>query len=175
MTLQDTSSEPGSGVKFLRLARWFADLPSTPEFNILVFSFLINLPWELWQVTFYQGIAEQPHGAGVKVCTQATFGDAGIALAAFWVTALIAKSRTWILRRSRADIAVFIGVGLVATIAFETLATGALERWAYSDAMPRLPVLGTGLLPLLQWLALPPLVLWFVRRQIGAPAPGDGR
>jgi hypothetical protein len=35
--------------------------------------------------------------------------------------------------------------------------------------MPRLPVIGTGLLPLLQWLVIPPLVLWFVRRQI---APG---
>lgn len=159
----------------MRLGRWISNFPGTPEFNILVFSFLINLPWELWQVTFYQGIAEQPHGAGVKACTQATFGDSGIALAAFWVTALIAKSRNWILRPRRSDIAVFVGVGLVATIAFETLATGALERWAYSDAMPRLPVLGTGLLPLLQWLALPPLVLWFVRRQIGAAGPADGR
>jgi hypothetical protein len=44
------------------------------------------------------------------------------------------------------------------------------NRWDYSDAMPRLPVMGTGLLPLLQWLAVPLLVLWFVRRQIGIPA-----
>jgi len=43
------------------------------------------------------------------------------------------------------------------------------SRWAYSEAMPHLPVLGTGLLPLLQWLVIPPLVLWFIRRQI---APG---
>jgi hypothetical protein len=168
-TLQNTSSELDSRVKILRLARWFANLPSTPEFNVLVFSFLINLAWELWQVTFFQGMAEQPHGAGAKACTQATFGDAGIALAAFWVTAFFARTRSWIMQPSKSDIAIFIGVGLVATIIFETLATGVLERWAYSDAMPRLPVLGTGLLPLLQWLALPPLVLWFVRRQI---APG---
>ncbi|MGQ0580040.1 MAG: hypothetical protein ACT4PQ_14185 [Betaproteobacteria bacterium] len=68
------------------------------------------------------------------------------------------------MRPSGSDIATFIGVGLVATIIFETLATGVPERWAYNDAMPRLPVLGTALLPLLQWLAVPPLVLWFVRR-----------
>jgi hypothetical protein len=153
----------------LRLACWFVNLPSTPEFNVLVFSFLINLAWELWQVPFFQGMADQPHGLGVKVCTQATVGDAGIALTAFWVTAFFARTRSWILQPSRSDIAIFIGVGLVATIIFETLAIGVLGRWAYNDAMPRLPVLGTGLLPLLQWLALPPLVLWFVRRQI---APG---
>jgi len=155
----------------LRLARWFANLPNTPEFSVLIFSFLLNLAWELWQVPFFHGMADQPHWLGVKACTQATFGDAGIALAAFWVTALIARSRTWILRRSRSDIAVFIGVGLVATIAFETLATGALERWAYSDAMPRLPVVGTGLLPVIQWLVIPPLVVWLVSRQIGARSP----
>jgi len=155
----------------MRLARWFANLPNTPEFNVLIFSFLLNLAWELWQVPFFHGMADQPHWLGVKACTQATFGDAGIALAAFWVTALIARSRTWILRPSRPDIAVFIGVGLVTTITFETLATGALERWAYSDAMPRLPVVGTGLLPVIQWLVIPPLVVWFVRRQIGARSP----
>ena len=155
----------------MRLARWFANLPNTPEFNVLIFSFLLNLAWELWQVPFFHGMADQPHWLGVKACTQATFGDAGIALAAFWVTALIAKSRTWILRRSRSDIAIFIGVGLVATIAFETLATRALERWAYSDAMPRLPVVGTGLLPVIQWLVIPPLVVWLVSRQIGARSP----
>ena len=155
----------------MRLARWFANLPNTPEFNVLIFSFLLNLAWELWQVPFFHGMADQPHWLGVKACTQATFGDAGIALAAFWVTALIVRSRTWIEQPSRSDIAIFIGVGLVATFAFETLATGALERWAYSDAMPRLPVVGTGLLPVIQWLVIPPLVVWFVRRQIGARSP----
>ena len=159
----------------MRLGRWISNFPGTPEFNILVFSFLINLPWELWQVTFYQGIAEQPHGAGVKVCTQATFGDAGIALAAFWVTAFFAGTRSWIKQSSKLDIAIYIGIGLAATIVFEALATGVLGRWAYNDAMPRLPILGTGLLPLLQWLTLPPLALWFVRRQTGVPASEHGR
>jgi hypothetical protein len=159
----------------LRHVRWFANLPGTPEFNILVFSFLINLAWEYWQVPFFRGMAGQPHWLGVKTCTQATFGDAGIALTAFWVTAFFARTRSWIKQSSRLDIAIFIGVGLTATIVFEALATGVLGRWAYNDAMPRLPILGTGLLPLLQWLALPPLVLWFVRRQIGAPVSGGGR
>ena len=166
---------PRSRAYFAEHMKPLSALVNTPEFNVVIFSLLLNLAWEVWQVPFFLGMADQPHWLGVKACTQAAFGDAGIALAAFWVAALIARSRTWILRPSRPDIAIFVGVGLIATIAFETLATGALERWAYSDAMPRLPILGTGLLPLLQWLTLPPLVLWFVRRQIGAPALGNGR
>ena len=147
--------------------RWLENLPTTPEFSVVVFSFLLNLVWEYWQVPFFRGMANESHWIGVKTCTQATVGDAGISLAAFWITALLARSRSWIMRPSRSDIAIFIGVGLVATIVFETLATAVLERWAYSDTMPRLPIVGTGLLPLLQWLVIPPLVLWFVRRQIG--------
>jgi hypothetical protein len=143
----------------------------TPEFNVMIFSFLLNLAWEVWQVPFFRGMADQPHWLGVKACTQATFSDAGIALAAFWVTAVYAKARSWISQPNRMQIAIFLGVGIVATIIFEALATGALERWAYTDAMPRLPILGTGLLPVIQWLVIPPLVLWFVRRQSGAPLP----
>lgn len=154
-------------MKILRLPRWIANLPSTPEFNVLVFSFLINLSWELWQVQFFQGMTDRAHGVGVKACTLATVGDAGIALVAFWLTAYFARTRSWIMQPSRADIAIFMGVGLVSTIILETLAIGVLGRWAYSDAMPRLPILGTGLAPLLQWLVIPGLVLWIVRRQIG--------
>lgn len=155
----------------MRPMRWIASLPGTPEFNVLVFSFLLNLAWEVWQVPFFRGMADQPHWLGVKICTQATFGDAGIALAAFWVTAFFARTRSWIMQPSRSDIAIFIGVGLAATIILETLAIGVLARWAYSEAMPHLPVLGTGLLPLLQWLVIPPLVLWFVRRKPGSRSP----
>ncbi len=146
-------------------------LLKTPEFSVVVFSFLLNLAWEYWQVPFFRGMGDQPHWLGVKACTQATFGDAGIALVAFWVTAFFARTRSWIMQPTRSDIAIFIGVGLVAAIVFEALAIGVLERWAYSDAMPRLPVLGTGLVPVIQWLVIPPLVVWFVRRQNGTRFP----
>ena len=77
-------------------------LLDTPEFNIALFAFLLNLPWEFWQVPFFAG-------------------------------------------------------------------------------MPRLPLLGTGMLPVLQWIVIPPLVLWFVKRQVGctvgavAPEHREGR
>ena len=57
-------------------------------------------------------------------------------------------------------------IGLIVTIALEYWATQIGGRWEYAEAMPRLPLLGTGLAPLLQWLLIPPLVIWLVRRQI---------
>ena len=48
----------------------------------------------------------------------------------------------------------------------ERLATGPLERWAYAERMPVIPLLEVGLSPLLQWIVVPPLIVWLVRRQL---------
>jgi hypothetical protein len=159
----------------LRSARWLAGLPDTPEFNILIFSFLLNLPWEVWQVPFFRGMADRPHWEGIVACTRAAFGDAGISLASFWMVAAFVRTRSWILKPRAGDILAFTAVGVAATIVLEYLATGSWGRWAYNDAMPRVPVLGTGLVPLLQWLILAPVVLWLIRRQIGAKGAGAGQ
>jgi hypothetical protein len=148
------------------------DLKSThrwldfPEVNVAIFAFLLNFVWEMWQVPFFARIQTLPHWEGVKICSQATFGDVIIALIAFWSIAVIVRSRSWIKQPNGWEIAGFIVVGVLITIGLEALATDVLGRWQYGDSMPTLPVLGTGLLPLLQWLLLPPLVLWFVRRQL---------
>ncbi|HEV8260761.1 MAG TPA: hypothetical protein VGQ19_08405 [Burkholderiales bacterium] len=94
-----------------------AKLVQSPELNVGVFSFLFNLVWELWQVPLFQGIADEPHWLGVKTCMLATFGDAGIALVAFCVTAIFAGTRSWIIGPRKADIAIFLNVGVLATIA----------------------------------------------------------
>jgi hypothetical protein len=85
---------------------------------------------------------------------------------AFWGIAAIAGSRTWVLGSRLGEAMGFIGIGLALTILIERLATGPLRRWEYAEAMPILPILDIGLAPLLQWVLLPPLAAWFVRRQL---------
>ncbi len=69
-------------------------------------------------------------------------------------------------RPSGTTLAAFVAIGLIVTIALEYWATQIGGRWEYAEQMPRLPLLGTGLAPLLQWVLIPPLVVWLVRRQI---------
>ncbi|WP_310449522.1 hypothetical protein [Sulfuritalea sp.] len=136
-----------------------------PETNVVLFAFLLNLPWEMWQIPLFTGTSSLAHWDGVVMCTRATVGDAVIALCAFWLVATVC-TRDWIRRPSGISLGAFVAAGLVATIALEYWATRIGGRWEYAEAMPRLPLLGTGLAPLLQWLLLPPLVVWLVRRQI---------
>lgn len=140
-------------------------LSENPELNLFFFSFLVNFVWEMWQVPLYEGMAAAPHFEAVRVCTQASLGDGLISVVAFWAAAAATGTRHWYLRLRPAALVTYLAVGVAITIVLEWLATGPLERWRYDAAMPRLPLLGTGLLPVLQWLFLPPLTLALMRRQ----------
>lgn len=137
-----------------------------PEVNIAIFAFLLNFVWEVQQMPFFALPSSLSCQERVINCTLATVGDVAIMLTGFWVVAALARSRRWILQPSGWHIAVFLSVVIFITIIFESLATGVLNRWEYASIMPTLPGLGTGLLPLLQWLLLPLLVIWFLRRQL---------
>src|SRR5680860_183399 len=137
-----------------------------PEVNVAIFAFLLNFVWEIWQMPLYEATANSIFFEGIAGCTLATFGDAAITLIGFWSVAAVVRSRQWVLRPNWPQVAGFVTVGIVITILLETLATGPLDRWNYSDSMPLVPIVHIGLTPFLQWLFLPPLVVWFVRRQL---------
>jgi hypothetical protein len=141
-------------------------LADAPETNVAIFAFLLNLPWELAQVPLFAGMATAQHWSAILACGAATLGDVTIALAAFWTVAAGVGARRWVLAPTRGRVAAFVAVGMVITTVMERLATGLFGRWAYAEAMPVVPVLEVGLSPLLQWIVLPPLIVWFVRRQL---------
>ena len=148
-----------------------AGLWRTPELPVIFFTFLLHFVWEFVQVPTYTGMAELPHWEAIKLCMSATFGDVGFALTAFWLASLAARRRDWILRPTRFSAAIFVAVGIVLTVGFEYYYTNISMRWTYSELMPLVPPLGTGLSPLLQWLVIPPLVIWLTRRHLlGAQA-----
>lgn len=143
-----------------------ATLLHVPELPLAFFGFLLNFVWEMGAVPFYTQIGEARHWDVVWLCTQATLGDVVILLLAFWGAAMVAGTRAWVLAPRPLPFSVYLGIGLAVTVVFEHLATTILDRWAYAEAMPVLPLLGTGLMPLLQWLLLPPLALSLARRQL---------
>ena len=148
-------------------------LVNHPVFNIALFALLLSLPWELGQMWLYAGSAQMPHLHGIQICMAATVGDAVIMLIAFEIVATAARSQGWIRAPKTAQVAGFVLIGLAMTIAIEIIATRSAGTfsWRYTQAMPVTPLLGVGLAPLLMWLVVPLLVLWFVRRQISCAPP----
>lgn len=136
------------------------------ELNIALFAFLLNFVWEILQGGLYLGFNELSYQRGVNYCVRATFADTGIILVSFWLLAWLGGGRHWPLHPGIGRILVFTLIGLVITIVLEILSTRVWGRWSYAASMPVLPILTVGLAPFLQWVLLPPLTLWFVRRQV---------
>ena len=146
--------------------RLFRALTATPEFNLIVFAPLLNFPWEVLQAPLFEGMAAAPHSRVISACLQATLGDAVIVLLAHASVVVATRRRRWVLAPSRREVVGFVAVGVGITAIIEWLATRGhwAQTWAYSSAMPVMPGVGIGLSPLLQWVIVPPIVLWFARR-----------
>lgn len=145
---------------------WSGRWLDSSETNLAVVAFLLHFVWEFLQVPLFADMPDMAHWDAVQFCARAALGDVVITLAAFWLVALVYRDRGWILTPTKAAIAGFIAVGVIITIALEWHATVLIDRWQYDERMPTIPLLGTGLSPLSQWLILPPLVVWVARRQI---------
>ena len=90
-----------------------------------------------------------------------TGGDILITTATFAVAAALAQHFRWPAFGWRMVFAAII-LGATYTIFSEWLNVKIRRSWSYTAAMPVLPVLGTGLTPLLQWLIVPTLALTIV-------------
>ena len=129
------------------------------------FAFLLHFAWEMWQAPMYRTMVRASHLEAVRVCSFATLGDAGIQLLAFAAAAVAAGSRLWLARPRRTPMIVYLVVGLLITVVLEWVNVYVLRRWAYMEQMP--VVLGIGIAPMLQWLVIPPVVLWLAARHLG--------
>ena len=158
-------------------ARVWRALTTAPEFNLAVFALLLNFPWEVLQAPLFEGMAAAPHSTVVGACLRATLGDAVIILLAHAGIVVVTRRRRWVLGAAPHEVAGFVAVGVGITAMIEWLATRWhwAQTWAYSIAMPVIPGIEIGLSPLLQWVIVPPIVLWFVRRQSVRPGVVDER
>jgi hypothetical protein len=116
----------------------------------------LNFGWELVQLPLYMVWWSEPWWRTAFALVHCTGGDLVIGTSAF-VLALGVSRQAWPQDRSarRRVVVVTTVIGVSYTIFSEWLNVEVRQSWAYTESMPRLPFLGTGLTPLLQWLLLP--------------------
>lgn len=134
-----------------------------PVVTLLCWGGVLNGVWEFLHSPLY---TDHSRGAWYIIWTRlhCTVGDLMILLAAFWLTCLVFRTRYW-LRQPRLLAAVlFAGIGLGYTVYSEWHNTTVSKTWEYSPLMP--VIFGIGLSPLLQWVVIPPAVMWLVHRRL---------
>jgi hypothetical protein len=131
----------------------------------LVASFGLHLVWEVLQLPLYtiwtETIARQAFA--VLHCTLGDLMIAGLSLLA--ALALLATPE-WSRSATRTVWLLLLAFGVGYTTYSEWMNVNVRGSWAYAPAMPTLPVIGTGLSPLLQWVFVPTAALWLA---VGSP------
>ncbi len=120
-----------------------------------------NLAWEIAQLPLYTIWSSGTWRELVIAVVHCTLGDVLISAACLFLGLLVVGGGR-LDRWSGRIAAVAIPLGVGYTVFSEWLNVAVRKSWAYAPAMPVLPVLGTGLAPLLQWLVVPALGFWLV-------------
>lgn len=146
------------------ISRWVVRILAAPETNLFLFAFLLNFVYEVWQSPYYEFYRAPSLADKIKDLTHCTFSDGVITLIGSWVVSGLVRSRYWVLKPTRKLTLLFTGVGLVITLVIETYRVNVTK--AYGVPVFAVPGLGMSWLAVLQWIILPPLVLYLARRHM---------
>lgn len=116
-----------------------------------------NLAWEMAQLPLYTIWRTGTTHELTFAIAHCTAGDAIILAIALVVAVLIAGGRDWPSGHHIRVTILATAIGVLYTIFSEWFNVEVSRTWAYTEQMPLLPPLGTGLTPFLQWLVIPPL------------------
>lgn len=133
---------------------------------------LINLFWENLQAPLFFGYADFTRH--FPVCALASVGDAALTIIFYFLVVLKRRNAVWLWQKlSLLEFGFLAAAGIVTAIFIENLAIGS-GWWAYSPAMPLLPLFKVGVLPVLQLAVLPAasfaLARFVLVKFLGAPA-----
>ncbi len=124
----------------------------------------LHLIWETLQLPLYTIWRTGTNFEIAFAVIHCTAGDVMIAAVSLAAAVLLFQHRTWPPQNWVPIVVATLVFGIAITIYSEWLNTVIRKTWAYSDLMPIVPVLGTGLSPLLQWVMVPLCALILTER-----------
>ena len=123
----------------------------------------LNVIWEIAQIGAYD-FPETSLMAVVIGCFVPSLGDGLMTLIIYWSGWLLFRDWGWILNPVRSGYLLMMGVGLILALLVEWNALYRTGAWGYNERMIIIPILGVGLLPLLQMMTLPIAAVLLLQR-----------
>ena len=131
----------------------------------------LHLLWEILQLPLYTIWTAEPRAKQAFAVLHCTIGDVMIASLTLLIALALFGRAEWPSVGSKLVWLTTMVLGAGYTVYSEWLNVNVRGTWAYAPSMPTVPVIGTGLAPLLQWLIVPTLVLWIATAR--RPWQGD--
>lgn len=144
-------------------ASWYWDRDFWRPFFLRYLPFILvaNLGWELAQLPLYAVWHDSTAYWIAYSVVHCTLGDGLIAGLSLFAAAILAGGDRFPHGRVLAVALATVALGAGYTVFSEWMNTTVRESWEYAPAMPIVPLLQVGLMPLLQWLVIPPLAVGF--------------
>lgn len=139
--------------------------------RFLTLATALNLAWEILQLPLYTIWTDGSPAQRTWAVIHCTAGDALIAAVCLGIAVLLVGQRAWPQRRYNAVAATATAAGLIYTVFSEWLNVDLRGAWDYAQAMPRAPLLGTGVAPLAQWIVVPTLSFLLARSRLPSARP----
>ena len=130
----------------------------------LIFVAVANLVWEVLQLPLYTIWREAEAGTILFAVAHCTAGDILISTAVLVMALAVVRNSAWPDDGYRQVAMLTIAIGLGYTVFSEWLNTEIRHSWTYTEFMPTLPIMGTGISPLAQWAVIPLVAFWWARR-----------
>lgn len=120
---------------------------------LFAISWGLNFGWEMAHSFLYRDVP--PFLEHLPFLFLAAIGDAAITLALVGLVALGLRKQFWFLDQPIKGLLILTAISTAGSALVEYLNVEVFDRWQYTTAMPRLPLLGIGLTPFLQVALLP--------------------
>ena len=120
-----------------------------------------SLAWEFAHMPLYTLWDTATPAEIIFAAVHCTGGDILIGLSGLMAALFVSAASRWPDEGYRRTALVAIALGLGYTFFSEWLNIEVREAWAYRDLMPIIPVIGTGLSPVVQWILVPTFAFWW--------------
>lgn len=129
--------------------------------SIVVIGFLSNLIWEKLHISLYKDYEVFVSQLYLPVSVYTALVDVGIVFLIYGIVACVFRKIYWIMNPQWKHyvLTAVLGAGLSILIEWNALAR---SQWAYAPSMPVIPVINTGLSPILQMTILPVITFTLV-------------
>lgn len=145
-------------------SRWAYRVLAAPETNLFIFALLLHFVYEVWQSPYFDFYGRPTLAEKIAAINHCTFGDGVITLICGILVSRLYRARDWILRLSWRSVLTFTGLGWGYTFFSEIYRIRIASLYGVSGFV--LPGIGISLLPLIQWVVIPPLILYLSQKQV---------
>lgn len=133
--------------------------------NYAVASTVLHFVWEVLQLPLYTIWTTGTFFEIAFAVLHCTAGDLMIASLSLLIALLTVGHVMWPSEKFAAVMAAALAIGIGYTVYSEWMNTTVRKTWEYSELMPTVPLLGTGLAPLMQWMIVPTIGFWTIRHR----------